>query len=319
MRLLTFEAAGRPRLGAEWQGRIVDLQNVAALAELVRYGADAAREVVESFPSDLLGYLRGGSTTRAVAEAALEWLENLPAEVAENLTGQSALLYREEQVRRRAPITRPGKIICIGLNYRDHAEESGLPVPKEPVLFCKYANTVIGPGDPILLPPDSEEVDYEAELVFVIGKTAHNVPAKQAMEYVAGYTVGHDVSARDYQIKRGGGQWMAGKTWDTFAPMGPVLVTADEGIDPHNLPIRCVLNGQVMQDSNTNQFIFTIPEAVAYLSRIITLEPGDMVFTGTPPGVGFARKPPVFLKAGDDVEIQIDGIGNLRNPVKAAE
>ena len=151
----------------------------------------------------------------------------------------------------------------------------------------------------------------------MIGKTAHNVPESDALDYVAGYTVGHDVSARDYQIKRGGGQWMAGKTWDTFAPMGPALVTTDE-VDPHNLPIRCVLNGEVMQNSNTSQFIFNIPQAVAYLSRIITLEPGDMVFTGTPPGVGFARKPPVFLKAGDEVEIQIDGIGNLRNPVKAA-
>ena len=319
MRLLTFEAAGRSRLGAEWQGRIADLQNVAALAELVRYGAETAGEVVEAFRSDMLEYLRGGATTRSIAESALSWLEELPPEVADNLTGQSALLYREDQVRRRAPITRPGKIICIGLNYRDHAAESGLPVPQEPVLFCKYANTVIGPGDPIILPPDSAEVDYEAELVFVIGKTAHNVPEAQAMEYVAGYTVGHDVSARDYQIKRGGGQWMAGKTWDTFAPMGPVLVTADESIDPHNLGIRCVLNGEMLQNSNTSQFIFNIPQAVAYLSRIITLEPGDTVVTGTPPGVGLARNPPHIQKPGDGVEITNDGNGNLRNPVRAAK
>lgn len=318
MRLLTFEAAGRSRLGAEWQGRIVDLQNVAALSEVVQYGAAAVADLTQRFPSDMLGYLQGGTATRSIAESALAWLDGLPAEIVESLAGQSALLYREEQVRRRAPITRPGKIICIGLNYRDHAEESGLPVPKEPVLFCKYSNTVIGPGDPIILPPDSEEVDYEAELVFVIGKTAHNVPEAEAMDYVAGYTVGHDVSARDYQIKRGGGQWMAGKTWDTFAPMGPVLVTADDNIDPHNLPIRAVVNGEVLQNSNTNQFIFTIPQAVAYISRIITLEPGDVLFTGTPPGVGFARKPPVFLKAGDEVEIQIDGIGSLKNPVQAA-
>jgi 2-keto-4-pentenoate hydratase/2-oxohepta-3-ene-1,7-dioic acid hydratase in catechol pathway len=190
-----------------------------------------------------------------------------------------------------------------------------MPIPQEPVLFPKYSNTVIGPGDPIVLPPDSESPDYEAELVFIIGKKAHNVPESEALSYVAGYTCGHDVSARDYQIKRGGGQWMAGKTWDTFAPMGPVMVTSDELTDPHNLPIRCVLNGEVMQNSNTAQFIFNIPQAIAYLSRIITLEPGDCVFTGTPPGVGFARKPPVFLKDGDVAEIQIDGIGILRNPV----
>jgi 2-keto-4-pentenoate hydratase/2-oxohepta-3-ene-1,7-dioic acid hydratase in catechol pathway len=152
----------------------------------------------------------------------------------------------------------------------------------------------------------------------VIGKNGRNIPAGEAMSYVAGYTCGHDVSARDYQIRRGGGQWSIGKTWDTFAPMGPVLVTSDEGLDPHNLPIRCVLNGQVMQNSNTNQFVFTVPDVIAYLSRVMTLEVGDVVFTGTPPGVGFAKKPPVFLKAGDSVEIQIDGIGTLRNSVKAA-
>ncbi len=318
MRLLTFEAAGQQRLGAEWQGRIVDLQNAAALKELVTYGVPAAQALAERFPSDLLALLQAGPAAQATAREALSFVASLPPDVLEALSGQSAILYREDQVRRRAPIPRPGKIICVGLNYRDHAEESGLPVPKEPVLFCKYGNTVIGPEDPIILPPDSEEVDYEAELVFVIGKTAHNVPAEQAMEYVAGYTCGHDVSARDYQIRRGGGQWMVGKTWDTFAPLGPVLVTADEGLDPNDLPIRCVVNGEVLQNSSTSQFIFKVAEVVAYLSRVITLEPGDHIFTGTPPGVGFARKPPVFLKDGDVAEIQIDGIGTLRNPVRAA-
>jgi 2-keto-4-pentenoate hydratase/2-oxohepta-3-ene-1,7-dioic acid hydratase in catechol pathway len=317
MRLLTFEAAGQQRLGAEWQGRVADLQNVAALAELARYGASAAQAVVERFPSDMLAFLRGGSATLAAARGALAFLDELPGETAGELAGNSALVYREDQVRRRAPIPRPGKILCIGLNYRDHAAESGVAVPTEPVVFSKYASAVIGPDDPIVLPPDSEQVDYEAELVFVIGKTARSVSAAEAMNYVAGYTCGHDVSARDYQLKRGGGQWMIGKTWDTFAPMGPVLVTADEGLDPHNLPIRCVLNGEVMQNSNTGQFVFNIPDIIAYLSRIVTLEAGDVVFTGTPPGVGFARKPPVFLKDGDVAEIQIDGIGVLRNPVKA--
>jgi 2-keto-4-pentenoate hydratase/2-oxohepta-3-ene-1,7-dioic acid hydratase in catechol pathway len=318
MRLLTFEAAGRERLGAEWQGRVADLQNVAALVELVRYGAPAAQAAAERFPSDMLAFLKGGAASRSTAREALEFLDGLPEDIIQNLAGNSALLYREDQIRRRAPLPRPGKIVCLGLNYRDHAAESGMAVPTEPVLFCKYGNTVIGPEDPIYLPPDSDQVDYEAELVFVIGKTGRNIPAAEAMSYVAGYTCGHDVSARDYQLKRGGGQWMVGKTWDTFAPMGPVLVTADEGLDPHALPIRCVLNGETMQNSSTAQFVFNIPDTIAYLSRVMTLEVGDAIFTGTPPGVGFARKPPVFLKDGDVAEIQIDGIGSLRNPVRAA-
>jgi 2-keto-4-pentenoate hydratase/2-oxohepta-3-ene-1,7-dioic acid hydratase in catechol pathway len=317
MRLLTFEVAGRERLGAEWNGWVADLQNVAALQELTRYGAASVPALVERFPSDMLAYLRGGAAARALAMDALAFLAELPADVAQNLAGQGAVLYREDQVRRRAPIPRPGKIVCIGLNYRDHAAESGMAVPKEPVVFSKYTSAVIGPDDAIMLPPDSSEVDYEAELVFVMGKTARNVSAADALSYVAGYTCGHDVSARDYQIKRGGGQWMIGKTFDTFAPMGPVLVTADERIDPHNLPIRCVVNGETLQNSSTSQFIFNIPQAVEYLSHVMTLEPGDVVFTGTPPGVGFARKPPVFLKDGDVAEIQIDGIGVLKNPVKA--
>ncbi|MFN3651192.1 MAG: fumarylacetoacetate hydrolase family protein [Armatimonadota bacterium] len=319
MRLLTFEVAGRSRLGAEWNGFIADLQNVAALADLVQYGAGSVPGSIERCPSDMLSYLQGGEATRAVAKEALGFLDMLQADVVDSLAGNSALLYREEQIRRRAPISNPSKIICLGLNYRDHAEESGMEVPTEPVLFCKYATTIIGPGDTIELPHDSEEVDYEAELVFVIGKRGRHIPQDQALGYVAGYTCGHDVSARDYQLKRGGNQWMVGKTWDTFAPLGPVLVTPDEGIDPESLPIRCVLNGETMQDSNTNQFVFGIAETVAYLSRIMTLEPGDVIFTGTPPGVGFARKPPVFLKDGDVAEIQIDGIGNLRNPVSAAK
>jgi 2-keto-4-pentenoate hydratase/2-oxohepta-3-ene-1,7-dioic acid hydratase in catechol pathway len=315
MRLLTFEIAGKRRLGAEWNGQVVDLQNAAAVLEASKYGAAAVADLCERFPSCMLGYLKGGSATRAIANEALGFVQQLPADIVTDLSGNSAVLYSESQIKRCAPVPRPGKIICIGLNYRDHAIESNMPIPQEPVLFPKYSNTVIGPGDTIVLPPDSESPDYEAELVFIICKEAHNVSEADALTYVAGYTCGHDVSARDYQIKRGGGQWMAGKTWDTFAPMGPVMVTSDELTDPHNLPIRCILNGETMQDSNTCQFIFNIPQAIAYLSRMITLEPGDCIFTGTPPGVGFARKPPVFLKDGDVTEIQIDGIGSLKNTV----
>src|SRR5262249_56433602 len=174
---------------------------------------------------------------------------------------------------------------------------------------------VSGDGEPIRLPRVSDEVDYEAELVVVIGRGGRHIPRERALEHVGGYAVGHDVSARDWQLNKPGKQWMAGKTFDTFAPIGPELVTPDEVGDPHDLGIRLRLNGQTMQDSSTKQMIFPAPEVVAYLSQVFTLEPGDLIFTGTPPGVGFARKPPVFLKGGDVVEIEIEKLGVLRNPV----
>jgi 2-keto-4-pentenoate hydratase/2-oxohepta-3-ene-1,7-dioic acid hydratase in catechol pathway len=220
-------------------------------------------------------------------------------------------------VKLLAPIPDPAKIVCLGLNYRDHAIESGAAIPKDPVLFSKYATALIGHGEAIVLPSVSNEVDFEAELVIVIGKRGRHIKVETAMEYVAGYTIGHDVSARDWQLKKDGKQWMVGKTFDTFAPTGPVLVTADKVPDPQSLRIRLRLNGQTMQDSNTRQMIFGVGFTVSYLSQVFTLEPGDLIFTGTPPGVGVARKPPVFLKAGDVTEVEIDGLGVLRNPVVA--
>jgi 2-keto-4-pentenoate hydratase/2-oxohepta-3-ene-1,7-dioic acid hydratase in catechol pathway len=224
-----------------------------------------------------------------------------------------AASYPQGTVKLLAPIPDPQKIICVGLNYRDHAEESGAPIPREPVLFSKFATALIGDGADIELPAVSHEVDYEAELVIVIGKGGRHLTAAEAMHHVAGYTIGHDVSARDWQLKKDGKQWLAGKSFDTFAPVGPHLVTADRVHDPLNLGIRLRLNGQTMQDSNTRQMIFPPAELLAYISQIVTLQPGDLIFTGTPPGVGFARKPPVFLKDGDVVEIEIDGLGVLRN------
>jgi 2-keto-4-pentenoate hydratase/2-oxohepta-3-ene-1,7-dioic acid hydratase in catechol pathway len=213
------------------------------------------------------------------------------------------------------PIPDPPKIICLGLNYKDHAAESGAPIPKEPILFSKYNTSLIAHGDAIVLPPVSQEVDYEAELVVVVGKGGKDLSADKALEHVAGYTCGHDVSARDWQLKKDQKQWMVGKTFDTFAPIGPALVTADEVPDPHSLSIRLRLNGQTMQDSTTRQLIFPVGQVLAYLSQVFTLQPGDLIFTGTPPGVGFARKPPVFLKGGDVVEVEIERLGVLRNPV----
>ncbi len=215
-----------------------------------------------------------------------------------------------------APVPRPGKLICIGLNYRDHAAESNLPIPKEPVVFSKFSTAVIAPGEPVVIPATSTQVDYEAELAVVIGRRAKNVSASHALEYVFGYTCLNDVSARDFQFADG--QWQRGKSCDTFAPMGPTIVTADELGDPHSQPIKLILNGMAMQDSNTDQMIFAVPELIEFLSRTITLEPGDVIATGTPSGVGFARKPPVFLKPGDEMVVDIAGIGQLNNPVVAA-
>jgi 2-keto-4-pentenoate hydratase/2-oxohepta-3-ene-1,7-dioic acid hydratase in catechol pathway len=213
------------------------------------------------------------------------------------------------------PIADPRKIICIGLNYRDHALEQGAPIPKEPVVFSKFPTSLTGHEQPIRLPAVSDEVDFEAELVVVLGRAGKDIPQEQAMQHVAGYMIGHDVSARDWQKKKDGKQWLLGKSFDTFAPTGPWLVTADEVPDPHALPIRLRLNGRVMQESNTAQLIFSVPYLIHYVSQVATLEPGDLLFTGTPAGVGFARQPPIFLKKGDVVEVEIDGLGLLRNTV----
>ncbi|MEO7086754.1 MAG: fumarylacetoacetate hydrolase family protein [Gemmatimonadaceae bacterium] len=215
-----------------------------------------------------------------------------------------------------APVPRPGKLICIGLNYRDHAIETGLPIPERPVIFSKFSNCVIAPGEAVIIPSIAEKVDYEAELAVVIGRRAKNVSADRAYDYVLGYTAFNDVTARDFQA--GDGQWQRSKSCDTFAPMGQTIVTTDEIPDPHSLRIRLILNGETMQDSNTDQLIFSVPEIIEFITRSSTLEPGDVIATGTPPGIGGARKPPVLLKPGDTMEVQIEKIGGLGNPVVAA-
>ncbi|MGD9562862.1 MAG: fumarylacetoacetate hydrolase family protein [Pyrinomonadaceae bacterium] len=220
-----------------------------------------------------------------------------------------------DDIKLEAPVPRPSKIICIGLNYLDHVTESGAEIPKAPLIFSKFDTCVAASEDAILLPVGSEQVDFEAELAVVIGRRAKNIDLENAMDHVFGYTNFNDVSARDMQFADG--QWQRGKSCDTFAPFGPFVATKDEIVDPHKLQIRFRLNDETMQDSNTNQLIFKIPELIEYLSRSITLEPGDIIATGTPPGVGFARKPPVFLKDGDVCEVEIEGLGILYNVVSA--
>lgn len=216
-----------------------------------------------------------------------------------------------------APVPRPGKLICIGLNYRDHAKESKMALPEKPVVFSKFSSAVIAPGEPVVLPPASQQVDFEAELAVVMGRRAKHVSADRAYDYVLGYTAFNDVTARDFQF--GDGQWQRGKSCDTFAPMGQTIVTSNVITDPHKLSIKLTLNGETMQDSNTDQLIFGVPQLIEFISQTITLEPGDVIASGTPSGVGFARKPPVFLKPGDEMEVLIEGMGGLGNPIVAEE
>lgn len=211
----------------------------------------------------------------------------------------------------------PGNVFCVGLNYRDHAAESNAPIPQQPVLFAKWTSAMIGPGQPIVVPPDTLEVDYEAELGVVVGKKCRGVSTEDALNYVAGYVCVNDISARDFQ--RTDGQWVRAKSQDSFGPFGPFLVTRDELANPQDLGIRCSVNGRTLQNSNTREMIFGVRELIAFISRGITLHPGDLISTGTPPGVGFAQKPPVFLHAGDEVVVEIDGVGRLSNPVKAMQ
>jgi 2-keto-4-pentenoate hydratase/2-oxohepta-3-ene-1,7-dioic acid hydratase in catechol pathway len=244
-------------------------------------------------------------------------MDMLSVIAAGKLPAPGGATYELGEVKVLAPIPRPPKLICIGLNYRDHAAETKNAIPSVPTIFNKFTNVVIGPGDPIVLPKASSRPDYEAEFAFVIGPGGRNIPASRAMEHVYGYTMVNDVSARDFQMATS--QWLMGKTFDTFAPMGPWLVTADEIADPHALDISLDINSnevgmERLQHSNTRELIFKIPELIEYLSTVVTLEPGDVVSTGTPAGVGFARKPPRYLKPGDEVVIRVEGLGELRNP-----
>lgn len=212
------------------------------------------------------------------------------------------------------PIPRPGKIVCVGLNYKDHAEEQGVDLPAAPLLFAKFTTSLIGPGEPIVIPSLVTKCDYEAELGVVIGTTVRNVSRENALEAVAGYVVANDVSARDLQF--GDGQWTRGKSPDTFCPVGPLVPAADVR-DPHSLPIRAILNGEVVQDSTTANLVFGVDEVISYASQTATLEAGDLILTGTPAGVGIFRDPPRLLRPGDEITIEIDGVGTLTNPVVA--
>ena len=226
----------------------------------------------------------------------------------------ASLPLAPDDVRLAEPVARVGKFLCIGLNYRDHAAESGMPIPAEPILFLKATSSIIGPNDPVLLPPTSTKSDWEVELGVVIGKTARYVDEADAMDHVAGFCVVNDLSEREYQLERGG-QWDKGKGCDTFGPFGPWLVTTDEVADVHDLAMWLDVNGRRMQTGNTATLIFNVPTIISYVSRFMSLQPGDVISTGTPPGVGMGMKPPTYLKEGDVITLGIDGLGEQRQEV----
>jgi acylpyruvate hydrolase len=300
MKLVRFSTNGQsPRLGALQGDRIADLQASVA-ATLTRRGVTRAAEIAAALvPNSAREFMEGGPAAEEAIAGIKEWV-TVPASSA----------------RLHAPITDPGKFICIGLNYRDHAEEANQPIPKEPPIFAKWSNAILDPGEPILKPRGSNMLDWEVELGVVIGRTARFVPKEKALDYVWGYTIVNDVSARDFQFI--GSQWMAGKIPETFAPVGPSIADRTEIPDPHVLELKLWVNGKQMQSGNTKTFIFDVRYLVSYLSNLITLSPGDLIATGTPPGVGFARKPPVFLQPGDTCRLEITGLGQIENGVKEA-
>jgi ureidoglycolate lyase len=273
MKLVTFMADGRERTGIVVDEGIVELTDLAS--DMIG--------LISNWPS-----LKGQVTRRA---------------------GEEKARYALKDVHLLAPVPRPQKIMAIGLNYADHIAESGAQTPEKQIWFAKLGNAVNGPHDPIQIPKASKLIDWEAEMVFVIGKRCRHVPKDKAHEVIFGYACGNDISVRDWQFHTA--QWLVGKSFDTHAPIGPWIVTADEIGDPHALGIRCIVNGQIKQNSNTRNLVFNCFDQIAYLSQAMTLNPGDMVFTGTPGGVGQSMKPPQFLKAGDTVRIEIDKIGAL--------
>lgn len=295
-------ATGRVRLGVLTLPGVLDaLEAVQALP-----GVTAEQKAALDTGSPLALFAGEGEVfalLRRAVEAALA------------APGEGALFRNYSDLALLAPVPRPPRIICIGLNYRDHALETGAAIPESPVVFAKFPMAAAGPGEAIVHPAITEKLDYEAELAVVIGRGGRRIAREAALEHVAGYMNLNDVSARDLQARDG--QWIRAKSCDTFAPMGPLLVTRDEVADPQNLRVSCRVNGRVLQDSNTREMIFPVDRLISFLSEFTTLEPGDVIATGTPPGVGVARKPPAFLKPGDVVEVEVEGLGVLRNPVTA--
>ncbi len=300
MRLVTYSRLGVPSIGVELKEGILDIPEAAS-----RFGR-MHHVHGKMFPSTMMDLLQWPAGVEVVKQILERYNEAEPDE--------KPLLYSLASVRLLAPIERPGKIVALGLNYRDHIEETGREVPKVPVMFAKFPSSVIGPDEDIIIPSISKKIDWEVELGIVMGRTCKSVSKNEALDYVAGYTILNDVTARDIQ-KHDGGQWVRGKSIDTFCPMGPCIITSDELGDGSGLRLQTKVNGVIKQDSNTSNLLFDVAQIISYLSQSFSFEPGDIIATGTPSGVGFARDPPEYLKHGDIVELYIEKIGSLRNPV----
>jgi acylpyruvate hydrolase len=314
MRLVTFSLGNVTHMGVLLEEQIIDLPGAYADWRQANPGADLHSGNQQGFPENVLAFLQAGDAAKALAT---EVLADAASQDHFAQPGRSRVVYAIDEVTLLPPIQRPGKIICLGHNYRRHIAEMGSPMPQYPVIFAKFANTLIGHRQPIVLPRVSQMVDYEAELALVIGRRGKDIPATAAaFDYLAGYTIFNDVSVRDYQRRTV--QWLQGKTFDGSGPIGPAIVTTDEIQNPNAFEVTLRVNGEVMQHATTDDFIFPIPTILSYLSEIMTLEPGDIIATGTPSGVGFARQPPVFLKPGDVVQIEISELGLLENPVVAS-
>jgi acylpyruvate hydrolase len=311
MKLVSYSCRGYAGLGALSDDWVVDLHR--AHRARLRDSCDPDELAVADLrvPSDLLGLLRGGATSMTAAREALRFFENQEG----NRPGDCS--FHLPNVKLLPPVGRPGKLVCVGLNYRSHLAEISEAVPRYPILFHKPATSVVGDGEPIVLPRVSEQVDYEGELAVVIGLRGKYISQEKALTHVAGYCCANDVSAHDIEFRTS--QWTSGKMLDTFCPLGPVLLTADEVADPGSLRLRTTLNGKTVQDERVSDMVFSVPFLVSYISSLATLEPGDLILTGTPAGIGCNRDPQVFLRPGDRVSVQIDGIGRLTNPVVTEE
>jgi acylpyruvate hydrolase len=309
MKLVTYSWKGNAVLGALSDDRVVNLRRAHAAALRHRGDADELAVADLRVPGDLSALLRGGAASMEAARRALRFAE----EQGPDRVGGTCCPLAEVELL--APVQRPGKVVCVGLNYRSHLAETGERAPDYPILFHKAATSVIGHRQAIVLPRVSRQVDYEGELAVVIGRQAKYVAEPDALAYVAGYTCANDVSANDLEFRTS--QWTSGKMLDTFCPLGPVLLTADEVPDPAALRLRTTVNGRTVQDERTSDMVFSVPFLVSYVSSLATLEPGDLILTGTPAGIGCNRKPQVFLQPGDQVSVTVDGVGTLTNPVVA--
>ncbi|MHA1964924.1 MAG: fumarylacetoacetate hydrolase family protein [Candidatus Thorarchaeota archaeon] len=299
MRLVTYSRMGVPSIGVELESGILDIPDAAS-----HFGRKYHVRG-QSFPATMMDLLQW--------ESGIDVVRQIVQRYKKTPEGERLMTRPLDAVTLEAPLSRPGKIVALGRNYMDHVKETKSEVPEFPVIFSKFSSSVIGPDDHIPIPEVSSKIDWEVELGVVIGKTCRNVSAKKSLDFVAGYTVINDVSARDLQMNDV--QWVRGKSLDGFCPMGPCIVTQDELGDGSKLKMHTKVNGVIKQESSTSKMIFNVPKIVSFLSKSFTLEPGDVIATGTPSGVGFVREPPEYLKAGDTVEMYIDKIGYLRNKI----